>query len=408
MADTKGRFLKEVKMDWDEIEKKVRAHRRKLLRRAAIIAACCVAGFAALYIGSQLKTYGEYKVIDSVERTDTPATRFLLFDGNILKYSNDGAFYTNEKSELIWNQTFEMQSPLVSACESYVAFADVDGQEIYILNTKGLQGTIDTNMPIQKIDVANQGTVAVLMSNKGTSYLALYNKEGDCLAEGALHIENSGYPMDIALTSDGKKLAVSILDVNSGSVKTTVSFYNFDSVGQNQIDNIVNTCSYADSVIPQLVCVKDNKILAFADHSVIIFDGAQKPEPVNEINISAEIKSVFYDDTYFGMILSEEGKETGRRLVVYDFKGSQIINVNVDISYDSIYFLKNHEVCVQSDEQCEIYTLHGIKKFKADFDEQNLYYVMSGGGVRNYTLLLEGSTEQIRGKFFSSTRQEEE
>ena len=72
-------------------------------------------------------------------------------------------------------------------------------------------------MQIQKIAVARQGTVAALMKNKDVNYIALYNKDGECLAEGALHMENSGYPMDITLTSDGKKLGVSVLDVNSGS-----------------------------------------------------------------------------------------------------------------------------------------------------------------------------------------------
>ena len=77
MADTNTNYLTKVEMDWEEIDRKVKLHRKKQLRRLAIIAACCVAGFAALYIGSQLKTYNKYKVINSVERTDTDAARFM-------------------------------------------------------------------------------------------------------------------------------------------------------------------------------------------------------------------------------------------------------------------------------------------------------------------------------------------
>lgn len=403
MADTNTNYLTKVEMDWEEIDRKVKLHRKKQLRRLAIIAACCVAGFAALYIGSQLKTYNKYKVINSVERTDTDAARFMLLDGKLLKYSNDGAFYTTAGNELIWNQTFEMQKPIVATCEGYVAFADENEQEIYVLNTDGSQGIIDTNMQIQKIAVARQGTVAALMKNKDVNYIALYNKDGECLAEGALHMENSGYPMDITLTSDGKKLGVSVLDVNSGSANTTVYFYNFDTAGQNEIDNIVNKCAYKDTVMAQLICTNGNRIIGFADNGIYIYDGSQKPEEKKVIPVSAEIKSVFYDDSYFGIVTGDE-KEKTRRITVYDMSGSEKMSENLDISYDRIYFLENHEICIQSSEQCEIFTLHGVKKFQSSFEGKKLQYVMSRNGVRNYLFLVEGETEQIRCRFFSSVR----
>ena len=403
MADTNTNYLTKVEMDWEEIDRKVKLHRKKQLRRLAIIAACCVAGFAALYIGSQLKTYNKYKVINSVERTDTDAARFMLLDGKLLKYSNDGAFYTTAGNELIWNQTFEMQKPIVATCEGYVAFADENEQEIYVLNTDGSQGIIDTNMQIQKIAVARQGTVAALMKNKDVNYIALYNKDGECLAEGALHMENSGYPMDITLTSDGKKLGVSVLDVNSGSTNTTVYFYNFDTEGQNEIDNIVNKCAYKDTVMAQLICTNGNRIIGFADNGIYIYDGSPKPEEKKVIPVSAEIKSVFYDDSYFGIVMGDE-KEKTRRITVYDMGGSEKMSENLDISYDRIYFLENHEICIQSSEQCEIFTLHGVKKFQSSFEGKKLQYVMSRNGVRNYLFLVEGETEQIRCRFFSSAR----
>lgn len=403
MADTNTNYLTKVEMDWEEIDRKVKLHRKKQLRRLAIIAACCVAGFAALYIGSQLKTYNKYKVINSVERTDTDAARFMLLDGKLLKYSNDGAFYTTAGNELIWNQTFEMQKPIVATCEGYVAFADENEQEIYVLNTDGSQGIIDTNMQIQKIAVARQGTVAALMKNKDVNYIALYNKDGECLAEGALHMENSGYPMDITLTSDGKKLGVSVLDVNSGSTNTTVYFYNFDTAGQNEIDNIVNKCAYKDTVMAQLICTNGNRIIGFADNGIYIYDGSPKPEEKKVIPVSAEIKSVFYDDSYFGIVTGDE-KEKTRRITVYDMGGSEKMSENLDISYDRIYFLENHEICIQSSEQCEIFTLHGVKKFQSSFEGKKLQYVMSRNGVRNYLFLVEGETEQIRCRFFSSAR----
>ena len=42
--------------------------------------------------------------------------------------------------------------------------------------------------------------------------------------------------------------AVSILDISKGKAQTTVAFYNFDSVGQNEIDNIVNIAPFSITV----------------------------------------------------------------------------------------------------------------------------------------------------------------
>ena len=84
-------------------------------------------------------------------------------------------------------------------------------------------------------------------------------------------------------------------------------------------------------------------------------------------------------------------------------KGKEKTEADLGIGYDDIYFLSDHEICVQNSNQCEIYTMHGIRKFKSDFDN-NLYYVTSGSGFRNYQFLMEGVTEQVRLKFFSSAR----
>lgn len=400
-------ILQEVEKDLEELKKKVREHKKQQIRKLAIVVGICVGVLVALYIIAQVKTYSDYKVIDSIERADTSATQFSLFKGKLLKYSNDGAIYTDTENNTVWNQTFEMDNPIMVMNDNYVAFADVDGQVVYILNEEGLQGTVNTNMSIKKIDIAQHGTIAVLMENQQTSYLAIYNLKGDKLAEGGIHMENSGYPLDIALSDSGENLAVSILDINSGSVKTTLSFYNFGTVGQNQIDNIVNTFSYAGSVVSQLEYVDDNTMLGFSDQGVMIYKGDQIPDQTQEVLVTTEIKSIFYDDSYFGLIMQDKESSTGRKMSIYDLNGSEVTSVNLDMGYERVYFLENHEICVLGEKECQIFTRYGINKFEGNFKNE-LYYVISKLGIRDYYALVEGSTEHIRCKFFSSTRFDKE
>lgn len=75
--------------------------------------------------------------------------------------------------------------------------------------------------------MANRGTVAVMMEDNGASNIKLYDKGGNNLAGGQIHMGKSGYPLDMALSHDAIKLAVTMLDVNDGAIQSVVAFYNF-------------------------------------------------------------------------------------------------------------------------------------------------------------------------------------
>ena len=211
-----------VKTKTDEFERKIRAHRKKIAivtASVAMILAVLVIAVGLYYI---FREYRSFAVRSQIERNDSKATKYESFAGNILRYNNDGAFYLDTSDNPIWNQAFEMQEPVVDIRKNYMAVADLYGNQVYIMDTAGTQGSIKTNKPIEAISIAAQGTIAVLAQQDGISYLELYNKSGDNLAGGQIHVTNSGYPLDIALSDDATKLAVSILDISKGAAQTTI------------------------------------------------------------------------------------------------------------------------------------------------------------------------------------------
>lgn len=392
MADKAYRV---VKSDVKGMNEKIQRHRRKILRWTAFVTVCLLVGIAGVYIYLQTRTYSEYSVLKSVEREDSPGTQFEIFHGNILKYSKDGASFVDQNNKLIWNQTYEMQSPMVDFCENYAAIADRKGDRIYIMDLTGSCGEIKTSMPIQRIEVAAQGLVAVLMEQDGTGYIQMYDKSGTFLAEGEVHTENSGYPLDIAISNDGKKLAVSLLDVNNGNVNTTITFFNFDAVGQNEIDNIVGQYSYADMVVPKVEFLTNDVMAAFGSQKTIIFEGTQKPKVKKEVAVEKEIRTIFYNDAYFGFVFDNENEKTSYNMQIYDLRGAQVVSKDFEMEYDEIGFLENDEICIRNDLECAIYTLRGIQKYHANF-EKNIWKVMSVGRIRDYVFLIDGETQRIR------------
>lgn len=396
MAERDKKGLHTVKTaDMEEYEQKIREHRLKILRLAVILTFITIITVAGIGLFMTMRHYEDFDILSSLERSDTEATHFVEFNGNVLKYSNDGAFYTDTSNELIWNQTFQMSNPQIDICQGYLAVYDKKGTMIYILTPDGLQGSIETAMPITQVCIAAQGTIAVLMQKDSAGYLALYDKKGDNLAEGAIHGEKGGYPIAIALSQDAIKLAVSILDINDGNLKSTVAFYNYGSVGQNVSDNLVGANSISDMVIPELEFTSNDSMVAFGDSKILLFEGTQKPQMIGEVPIEKQAKAVFHNENYIGIVFSNEDEEVTHHLLVYDLKGKLVIEKDFDLDYTSIEFLSNNEICIMSENACDIYSIKGIYKFHYEF-KQNLYKVIPGGMGLNYTFILRDATEKVR------------
>lgn len=257
------------------------------------------------------------------------------------------------------------------------------------------QKKIETTTPISTVCIANQGTVAVLMKEDNVSTVRMYDRKGKELTNGEFYEEKGSFPVDIALSNDAQKLAVDMLDVTEGSVRSTVSFYNFGSVGQNEIDNNVGTYTYDDTFISEISYVASNRMIAIEDSGYIVFEGAQKPAPKREVKFKTEVQSVFYDNKYVGIVYSSPKKEGCWNIKVYDMAGKTVMENETTIAYDKIEFLDNNEICVRNTHDCELYTIHGIRKFSYTFDK-DIYKILSGSDSQSYTFVFNGERDEVR------------
>lgn len=392
--------LHTVQMDMEEMEKKIREHRLKIAKGVAIAVGGVILLWALCHIINQVRTYDKHQVKSSYERQDTEATTFITFQGNILKYSNDGAFYTDKSNNLIWNQTYEMTDPMVVTSDKYVAIGDKNGNLIYIMDKEGLCGKVETTKPMQRIQIASQGTVAVLMEEDGVSYLKLCDKEGKTLAEGELYAKNSGYPLDIALSKNGENLAVSMLDIKDGTTKSVLSFYNFGSAGQKKIDNIVGSCTYDDMIISQIEYIGDDRLAAVSDKKLLFIEGNRKPKEKKVIKYDSRLRTFFYDEKYIGMIFdnsssNEKEKNDVYCMKIYDKRGGLVKEKTFTRTYRKAEFLDNHEICLLNDNECSIFTLRGVEKYHESLDKK-VYRILPGSSSSKYIFILEGETAQVK------------
>lgn len=381
--------------DLAQIEEQVHQHRKKTFGRVVAVVVVVAVFVVGIQLWTALRTYSSYEVVSLSESRDSEATRYASFLGKRVEYTNDGIVYYGSGDELLWNQSFEMISPVIDVCEGYLAVYDAGGTSIYIMTESGLGKKIETSMPVSRVCIANQGTVAVLMKGDDVSYVRLYDRKGKELANGEFFQENGTFPLDIALSADAQKLAVCMADVNAGSVCSVVSFYNFGSVGQNEIDNVVGTYSYDGLLIPEIDYVSADRMVAFSNEGFLVFEGAQKPAPKHAQEYGEKVQSVFHSDKYVGVTYPNPEAEGSWHIKVYDLSGSVVMENDTAVAYTRVEFLDNSEVCVRDDHNCELFTIHSIRKFSYTFDEE-LYAVLSGSGSQNYTFVLDGKTEEVR------------
>lgn len=390
--------FKTVETDSEELEKlneKIRNHRRKTFRRIAIALVIVAVAVTGIQLWMALRSYTSFEVTAQTKQQDSSASKFESYMGNTLEYNNDGIVCRGTDNKLIWNQSFEMSTPTLAMCESYLAVYDRGGTSIYIFGEKGTVHKIETTTPINSVCIASQGTVAALMKEDRVSYVRLYDKKGKELAGGEFYEEKESFPVDIALSPDAQKLAVDMLDVAEGKVRSTISFYNFGSVGQNEIDNNVGTYSYDDVFIPEIDYVGADRMVALSNQGFVVFEGEQKPAPKKEVAFGGEMQSIFRNGKYIGVTYSNPQKEGNWHIKVYDTNGNTVMENDTALAYDRIEFLGNNEICVRDAYHCEIYTIHSIRKFSYTFDKE-LYKVMSGSDALSYVFIMNGEINEVR------------
>ena len=342
-------------------------------------------------------TYTDYTTKYETAMEDSGGSAYESFHNNIVKINSDGASYMTGGGELIWNEAFDMSSPSMDVGKNYVALYDRGGTTVYIMNNAGKKGTVTTSRPILTACIADNGSVAALMNQQGVSYLEIRDIDGELIASGQLHAENTGIPVDIAFSRDGSRLAVSSVSFKSGSLQTVISFYDFTSSGRDRQDNLVGTYSFTNMVMPQIKYMSGGNLVAFGDGEIAIFNDSFEPKLKKEIFPEGSIDSIFYNGENFGYIGPEVGDEgvTMKKLKVFSESGWQKLDKAIEDSYTTVYMLTNDDIVLTTDKTAVIHSISGIKKFEHEF-ESNINKILSDGGRKDYIFILGGSINKVR------------
>ena len=369
--------------------------RRKKMVFFAVLIVAAVAGIA-IYVMLH-KEYKGYKVVKSAETNYENTASYVQFAGNLLKYTPDGVSYINANGDTVWSAGINMLMPMAVTSGDYAVIADMSGNSVCVFNTSGQVSNLTMPYAICDVDVASQGAFAVMLESDKTNYVNLYDKNGNAVYEMQTTLDKSGYPLDMTISDDGRKLFTSYINIAGNSVQDNLAAYNFGDVGQNSnADRMVGGYMFENEVVPKVEFIENDTVATFGTKTISIYDMKEKPSFKTDIKFENEIRSVFYNKDYIGVIQDnqEETSEHMYKVQVYDLKGNKKFDDYIDFPYSNVY-AADKEIIISGGNNCLIYRKDGSVKFDGTLSG-NINSIVPSGNHLEYIVVYDTVTETIK------------
>ena len=391
MTQKKNPNLKLMEPPDPEKPKKIkRRHRR--IRPGKLLTTVFLAVMVLLGTYLLLTNHLYHKVSQtaSYKRETSDSNRYASFRNGIIRYGRNGVTFLSRQNEVLWIQPGQFQNPALEVNDQTFAVADTGGNSIQIFTDKGLKGEFETNLPIEKFSLSNQGIVSAILKNENSPMIVTYDSTGNILVENQVVTGSMGYPVALEMSPDGKVLLVSYLDMKNSTLKSRVAGYNFVEEGTDRENHQVSMEEYEDSVIPEIFFMDAVTSVAVGDHSFSISKGSRIPEKTTEVELFREIRSTFHTSRYIGFVLLNEEK-AGYELRLYSKSGKQIMNRAISGEFSNVY-MEGNEIILYEGSRCSIYTSMGMPRFDGDLKDDILMMVPMEG-INRYMMM---STDELR------------
>lgn len=388
-----------------------------------ILILVAVAGFATKSLFFSKKLYKSYEVSAQSAKTLPEDAGFVTDYGKLLSYNSEGISIYNEKAEIEWNAALNMTNPKITVNSGYAVVADIGGRNILVVNHKSVpaaQVSLTMLNDILLTDISEQGEIAVLMQDEKGYDIQLINpfdKNNSLKAEIKTYSKDDGYALSLAMSKDGSKLVTEYVKTENNEIKSTLTFYNFDKVGENSnADRIVGVFPFEDTIFPKLKFADNNTVCAYGDNKIVCFAAKKEPEILWEKKMAGKIERIAEDKNGFAILVDESGllqANTGGvasdsaieddyidsayltgeadgngKTVLYSmhYSGGRVYSNEVDINPKGMSY-NDGEIVLYSDTNCIIFDSNGNIKFKNKFNDGITSFTQAAGRTRYYAIV---------------------
>ena len=377
----------------EDYQARLSKHRHATMRRTVITVCVIAAAVAGVLLFIEKRSYRNYTVLQTSEQEDIVSTGYREMDGKILRYSPEGASLMNGKMEPYWSYLYDMQNPAADVNGDKAVIADIDGTAMEIFDGEGETGSVTTSYTIVKARISKSGMVAAILDGGDSTWINYYAADGSLIAENQTHVEDPGYPMDVAVSDNGDVMMVTYQFVDGSNTTSYVAFYNFGDVGQNEDDRIVSGYTYEGVVIPQIQYLDDSHAAALRDDGFSIYTGPQIPKETMTVEVENEIVSTFLSDNLIGMVFKNDDKDKQYTMNVYSLNGSLKFSRDFNIPYTTIK-MSGGNILLYNDSQIYVMNSRGVEKYNGTVDGNiNDFFKI---GWNRYLLVMDSGVSVIK------------
>ena len=377
----------------EDYQARLSKHRHATMRRTVITVCVIAAAVAGVLLFIEKRSYRNYTVLQTSEQEDIVSTGYREMDGKILRYSPEGASLMNGEMEPYWSYLYDMQNPAADVNGDKAVIADIDGTAMEIFDGEGETGSVTTSSTIVKARISKSGMVAAILDGGDSTWINYYAADGSLIAENQTHVEDPGYPMDVAVSDNGDVMMVTYQFVDGSNTTSYVAFYNFGDVGQNEDDRIVSGYTYEGVVIPQIQYLDDSHAAALRDDGFSIYTGPQIPKETMTVEVENEIVSTFLSDNLIGMVFKNDDKDKQYTMNVYSLNGSLKFSRDFNIPYTTIK-MSGGNILLYNDSQIYVMNSRGVEKYNGTVDGNiNDFFKI---GWNRYLLVMDSGVSVIK------------
>ncbi len=388
--------------DIKQYEREQKRHKRLMTLTIVTCTIAAIVLFVFILNSVINKYYTEFEVLTATPRKDSNSVQYKEYDKGVLKFSRDGAAGIDAEGNILWNGSYDMNNPQADVCGDYVVIGDIGGKEWYIYNGTDSGTKYEETLSIVQVQVSRQGIVAVMLEDKDSNEIHIYNPYGDSqklLAEIPTNVSEDGYPMDISISDDGKKLVTTYFGVNQGVGESRVSFYNFDEIGKDKVNRIVGGVEFGETLVHNVEFIDNNTICILTENGFALYTMEELPEEIITEVFEKKIKSVAMGSNGVSFVLDseEEGKQ---EFVLYNLTGKKMLTKMIDYEYETLSMVGN-EIVFLSDLEGIILRDTGSEKFHYTFFKR-MEYIFGTNEKNTYIFVDEANIEKV--KLIGATR----
>ena len=368
-------------------------HKIAAMKKTVLTVAVVAAVAVGLVLFIEKRSYRTYDIIQTSEQEDIVSTKYEVMSGKILRYSPDGAALVNSEMDAYWSSLYEMQNPVADIRGDWAVIADVDGTSMKIFDKDGEAGSVTTSYSIVKARISSNGLVAAILDGGDSTWINYYDSDGSLIAENQTHVEDPGYPMDVAVSDNGEIMMVTYQFIDGSDTTSYVAFYNFGDVGQNEDDRIVSGYTYEGVVIPEIRYFDAERSVALREDGFTVYKGRQIPKESVTEKVDKEIVSTFCDDDTIGMVFKNGNKDKQYTMKVYSINGSLRFTKDFNSPYTTIK-ISGGNILLYNDSQICVMNSRGVEKYSGTVDGSINNFIKIGWN--RYLLVLDSGVNVIK------------